>query len=177
MKTNQQVTPCSLCGNPIPANGGIMTDTGPQHLICRSNQRASVRSTDTGDGHALITSEDGPCEDAPACGCCGKVSTATMTFEEDGEDGMAILFGAHAVGRALKDNAPIDLDQLSDDDLYEHEFAKIIVPPEIDLDGKLSAAEDALEDRFKVRARTKGSLTLAICCEYNRLVVRLFSVG
>lgn len=173
MKTNQQVTPCVLCGNPIPANGGIMTDTGPQHLICRSNQRASVRGTDTGDGHAMITSEDGPCEDAPCCGCCGKVSTATMTFEEDG---MAALFGP-VPPRPTDRDKPIDLDQLSDDDLYEREFAKIIVPDEIDLDGKLSAAEDALEDRFKVRARTKGSLTLAICCEYNRLVVRLFSVG
>jgi hypothetical protein len=174
MKTNPHTTTCSLCGHPIPANGGIITDTGPQHLICRSNQRASVGAVQLEGSTTLLRASDGPCEDAPCCGCCGTVDTSTLTFSEDG---MAALFAPDGRTRRPERSAPIDLDQLSDDDLYEHEFAEVLIREPILLDGRLGAAEDDLEERFHVRERTRGAFTLAICNEYGKIVVRLFSCG
>lgn len=57
MQTNPHATTCSLCGLPISANGGIPTDTGPQHLICRSNRRPALETE--AEALDLMFSEDG----------------------------------------------------------------------------------------------------------------------
>jgi hypothetical protein len=62
------------------------------------------------------------------------------------------------------DEQPINPDSLSDDDLFENEFAAVVIPFSILLrnDSDIPAAEDALDRLYRIPDRSGGEMGIAI---------------
>lgn len=166
MKTNPSVTTCSLCRNPIPANGGVITTRGPMHLICRSRGTASVSALETDSNSVVIQGKDGPCVDSPCCGCCGTVPVHTvgipgLLFEEPDRTDVS---------------EPINLDEIPDGELEDYDLSPIQIPDGIDLTTCIAEIEAQLEARFRIESKTAGEMTVVICVEDGQLIARLFSL-
>jgi hypothetical protein len=129
-----------------------------------------VKGGITEGGVALIQAEDGPCEDAPCCGCCGTVPVP-RTIEFDHNSAMSLLFDEDG----HDDSLPIDLDEVPLSELADYDFAKIKIPDGIDLTAATAVIEEQLEARFKIEERTAGAFYLVITPEAGKPVARIHS--
>lgn len=164
MKTNPARTHCVLCGNPIAANAGIVSDSGPMHLICRSNRAASVIATHLDSGAVLLRNADGPCADAPCCGCCGEVPAIA-----DGEAVRILTMMA-----TITPADPVDATELPVAD-YVHGL-EVKIPDGIDVTPgrNLADLEIEAEALLEVEKKTDGQWCLVAHQERDGIVLTLW---
>jgi len=161
MKTNKTTINCVLCGLPIKPNGGVETDHGAMHLICRANNRSSVLATHLTESTAIIQNESGRCEDAPCCGCCDDFSD--IFYESD---------------REIPKDIPVDLAEIKPEDIHLYDMRPIIIPDgfDISIGRNVPEIEDELNAHFNLPTEPDGKVILACCLESGEHVIRIFNL-
>jgi hypothetical protein len=134
------------------------------HLICRARRTASVTATRLPGGAVRIEKTDGPCEDAPCCGCCGEIPPIPDH----------IIFDNLAALAAVHPDEPIDVAEM--DPALFVDGLEVRIPDGIDTTPgrNLADLEIEAESILQVEKKTDGRWCLVAHQETDGIVLTLW---